>query len=180
VDKRDGQTWVALELTHLGEQRAEDGSLEAALRRELGVDDEWPVFVPSMSYVKDGKKTTLHLMEGYAFVGSGLPEVQYFSLERKSNVAQVLSVRGSRGLRALSVLPDRKIEEIRNNMRSLQAEALPIGSRVLIVDGTFSALTGELVALEGDTFFVHIVLRSLNIIATVPRNMVELEGGQNG
>lgn len=80
----------------------------------------------------------------------------------------------------MSVLPDRKIEEIRNNMRSLQAEALPIGSRVLIVDGTFSALTGELVALEGDTFFVHIVLRSLNIIATVPRNMVELEGGQNG
>jgi len=180
MDKRDGQTWVALELTHVGEQRAEDGTLDRTLRRELGVDDDWPVFVPSMTYVKDGKKTTLHLMEGYAFVATGLPEVQYFALERKANVAQVLSVRGSKGLRALSVLPDTRIQEIKHKMRALQAEDLPLGSRVVIVDGTYASLNGEVVATHDDFFFVHIVLRSLNIIATVPRNMVELEGGQSG
>ena len=180
MDKRDGQTWVALELTHLGEQRAEEGTLEKSLRRDLGVDEDWAVFVPSMSYVKDGKKTTLHLMEGYAFVATGLPEVAYFALERKANVSQVLSVRGSKGLRALSVLPDSKIEEIRDKMRAAQADTLPIGSNVLIVDGIYTALTGELVAAEGNLFFIHIALRSLNIIASVPRNMVELEGSSHG
>lgn len=180
MDKRDGQTWVALELTHVGEQRAEEGTLERSLRRELGVEDDWPVLVPSMSYVKDGKKMTLHLMEGYAFVASGLPEVQYFALERKTNVSQVLSVRGSKGLRALSVLPDTKIQEIRDRMRSLQSEDLPMGSRVLIVEGVYASLTGEVVASHDNFFYVHIALRSLNIIATIPRNMVELEGGQHG
>lgn len=180
MDKRDGQTWVALELTHVGEQRAEDGTLERSLRRELGVDDDWPVFIPSMAYVKDGKKTTLHLMEGYAFVATGLPEVQYFALERKSNVSQVLSVRGSKGLRALSVLPDAKIQEIRGKMRSLQSEDMPQGSRVVVMDGTYAALTGEVVGSHDTVLFIHIALRSLNIIATVPRNMVELEGNQHG
>ena len=180
MDKRDGQTWVALELTHVGEQRAEEGTLEKSLRRELGVDDDWPVFIPSMTYVKDGKKTTLHLMEGYAFVATGLPEIQYFALERKSNVSQVLSVRGSKGLRALSVLPNTKIQEIKEKMRTLQGEDLPLGSRVTVVDGTYAALSGEVVAAHDSVFFIHIVLRSLNIIATVPRNMVELEGGHNG
>lgn len=179
MDKRDDQTWVALELTHVGEQRAEDGTLERSLRRELGVEDDWPVFVPSMSYVKDGKKTTLHLMEGYAFVATGLPEVQYFALERKSNVEQVLSVRGARRLRALSVLPDSKIQEIKSKMRDLQGEDLPLGTHVTILDGRYASLSGEVVAMLDRVLFIQIVLRSLSIIATVPRNMVELEGDAN-
>lgn len=177
MDKRDGQTWVALELSYVGEQRADDGTLEKALRRDLGIDEDWPVFVPSMTYVKDGKKTTLHMMEGYAFVASGLPETAYFALERKALVTTVLSARGPRGLRTLSVLPDSKIEEIRGKMRTLQSADLPLGTKVVIVDGTYAALTGDIVASDEDNFFIHIALRSLSVIATVPRNMVEPDGG---
>jgi len=176
MDKRDGQTWVALELSYLGEQRAAEGTLGKFLRKELGVDDEWPVFIPSVSYVKDGKRVTVHMMEGYAFVASGLPEIQYFSLERKTNVAQVLSLRGSKGMRVLHVLSDDKIQEIRLKMRALQAEDIPVGSKVIIVDGVYSALSGEIVDVDGDMVQVHIVLRSLSIVATIPRNFLEVEG----
>lgn len=180
MDKRDFQTWVALELTYVGEQRAEEGTLEKSLRQDLGVDADWPVFVPTMVYVKDGKKVVLHMMEGYAFVGTGLPETAYFALERKSNVAQVLSVRSSKGMRALSVVPDAKIQEIRSNMRAMRADTLPVGSKVTIVDGLYAALTGEVVDGEGDSLFVHIPLRSLNVIATVPSHLVELDEASDG
>lgn len=176
MDKRDSQTWVALELTHLGEQRAEEGTLAKSLRKDLSVDTEWSVFIPSVTFVQDSKKTTIHLMEGYAFVATGLPETSYFALERKGNVAQVLSVRGSKGMRALSVIQDSKIKEIRAKMKSLQAEILPVGSRVVIVDGIYANLSGDLVAADGEVFFVHIALRSLNVIATIKHNLVEIEG----
>lgn len=175
MDKRDSQTWVAVELTHLGEQRAAEGTLGKFLRKELGVDDDWPVFIPSVTYIKDGRKTTVHLMEGYAFVATGLPETTYFALERKANVTQVLSVRGSKGMRALHVLRDDRIQEIRHRMRALQAESIPIGSKVIIMDGTYSALHGSVVDVEGDMVQVCIMLRSLNIIATIPRNFLEVE-----
>jgi hypothetical protein len=50
VDQRDGTTWVALELTRYGEKLIEDGSLATDLRRQLDVDENWPVFIPARIY----------------------------------------------------------------------------------------------------------------------------------
>ena len=83
MDRRDALTWVAIELTRRGEARVEEGTIEEQIRQDLGVDESYPVFVPSMCYQKGGKKMTLHLMEGYVFVASGLPETKFFSLEKK-------------------------------------------------------------------------------------------------
>lgn len=174
MDNRDSQTWVAVELTNLGEQRAEDGTLEKLLRKDLAVDDDWPVFIPSMTYIRDGRKVQLHLMEGYAFVATGLPETHYFGLERKSHVEKVLSVVGSRGLRTLHVIPDEKIQEIRDRMREVVSETVYHGTVVRVVDGLYNGLSGKVVGEDKESVFVLIELRSISIIATIPRFCVEV------
>ena len=113
-DQRDGVTWVALELSRQGEQKVEDGTLAVALRKALGVEDSWPVFIPAKLYSKSGKRVTVHLMEGYAFVGSGLDEVNYFKLERSGKlVEQVMAIPGPSGVRVLSTISNRQVDELR-------------------------------------------------------------------
>jgi len=79
-DQRDSRTWVIIELTRAGEAKVEDGSLADAIRKALAVDETHSVFVPSLTYMAGNRRTTVHLMEGYAFVESCLPEVRYYRL----------------------------------------------------------------------------------------------------
>jgi len=174
ADKRDVQTWVSLELSRIGEQKATEGTLEAALRRDLGVDEAWPIFIPSTTYTRNNKKVTIHLMEGYAFVGSGLPETSYFALERKQLVVQVMSTKPPKGLRTLSVISDKHIQDMRMKMRTLITEGIKVKAKVDILDGLYTGLSGSVLDVMGDYVLVHIELRSIEIIATIPRIFVEI------
>ena len=171
MDDRDGTTWVVLELTRLGEQRAEDGTLAVGIRDALGCEPSHPVFVPSAMYSRqDNEVVAVHLMEGYAFVASGLADTTYFNLETSCPmVRQVLSVVGSDELRALSTLPNSAIEEMRQRLRSTVATDLEVGMQVTINEGVFTNLTGKVMALETDEAVVSIELRSLDIVAALPR-----------
>ena len=80
MDQRDEQSWIIVELNRQGELKVEDGTLASTLRRDLSVDDDFPVFVPSITYKKAGRQITVHLMEGYCFVGNGLTDVEYYAL----------------------------------------------------------------------------------------------------
>lgn len=178
VDQRDEPTWVAVELTHQGETRVTDGTLEAVLRRDLGVDDDHPIFIPSSLYRRDGHVTIIHLMEGYVFVGSGLPETSYFSLERQPYVAQVMSTQGGKHrMRVLSVITDAHIQQMKAKLQEMVSSEIPVGAEVLVLEGTYRNLTGKITGLEGDNAFVHIRLRSLEVVATVPRIFLEDQSG---
>lgn len=169
ADRRDGITWVALELTRQGERLVEEGLFENEVRRVLGVDDTWPVFVPSKIYEKRGKKVAVHLMEGYAFVGTGLDEVRYFRLEGSKLIEKVMAQVGVRGMRVLSVIPDAHIRELKKQLAQEVSTDIVPGMVVKVTEGVYAKLEGEVKDVEGDHAVVHFVLRSLEVLAKIPK-----------
>jgi len=169
-------TWIAIELSHLGEQKVEEGTLLESLRSDLGVGSEFPVFIPALTYFKGNKLITLHLMEGYVFVGSGLMEAQYFSLERRPYVTQVMSIPGGpHRIRALSVIPNSRVDELKTQLRQMVSSDLRVNDRVRVLDGTYRSLEGKVVGFNKtrDMAFVHFRLRSLETVATIPMVLLE-------
>ena len=174
MDRRDELTWAALELSRAGELKVEAGDIEKSLRKDLGVDKDWPIFVPATTYVKDGKIITVHLLEGYVFVATGLTDVLYFKLEYRSYVNAVMSQPGGGGIRALSVISNANIEEMKLKLRDLVSEDIEIGSRVKVTEGIYRALDGYVLGVEEDQVFLKIELRSLNVITRIPRIFLDI------
>jgi transcription antitermination factor NusG len=168
-----------LELTRQGEQRVEEGTLDAALRESLGVESNHPVFVPSVVYTRAGKRTAVHLMEGYAFIGTGLPETAYFALEHNCQyVKQVLSTGSDGEMRSLSTLPDANVEEMRKRLRQHVATDIEKGMVVAVTEGTFANLEAEVMDFDGGDAVVSIELRSIKIITRLPRVFLDPSGAR--
>lgn len=176
MDQRDARTWVVLELTRAGESLVEDGRLVSSLRDALGVGTDHPVFIPSLIYTRGGRRTAITLMEGYAFVGTGLSETFYFALERDCPfVRKVLSTGEDGGLRVLSVLPDASVEDLRAQLRAQVSIDLDVGMQVLVTEGVYSNLDAEVLGFEEDDAIVSIELRSIKIITRLPRVFLDPE-----
>lgn len=171
MDKRDETTWATLELTRLGEQKAVEGRLEAALRTLLSVDSSFPVFVPYATYTKGGRTVSVRLIEGYSFVGTGLPETSYFRLEKSPLVARVFSS-SMNGMRVLHTLPNGEVEAMRNRLADSLGADLEMGAKVRVTGGNYKNLDGVVVDLYEKRVAVQVVFRSLTAIAVVPRNLV--------
>jgi transcription antitermination factor NusG len=171
LDKRDETTWATLELTKAGEAKAIEGKLSSSLRALLGVDGSFQIFVPYATYTKGGRTVSVRLIEGYAFVATGLPETKYFGLERSPIVAQVFSSRIN-GIRVLHTLPNSEVQSMRDRLsKSLNAD-LEVGSKVRITGGNYRDLNGTVLDLYEKRVAVQIEFRSLTSIAVVPRNLV--------
>lgn len=174
ADQRDATTWVAVELTHQGEQKVEDGTLESILRHDLGVGDDHPIFIPCALYRKHGRVVTIHLMEGYVFIASGLPEMVYFALEKQPYVSKVLSSQpGRHRMRVLSVITHKHIQDMQAKLRLQISSEIPVGAKVKVLDGIYRNLSGMVTGLDDENAYVHIRLRSLEVVATVPRIFLE-------
>lgn len=174
MDWRDDITWIAVELTPLGEEKVEEGTIEAALRQDLGVDESFPVFVPATTYKKNGRTVTICLIEGYVFVASGLPEVRYFALERKAYVQTVMSVlTGPHHMRTLKALPNREVKNLQKKLRELVAADIEVGAAVKVVDGPYKGLDGRVLGSDGTDAYVEFKLRSLCRITTLPLVFLE-------
>lgn len=149
----------------------EEGTLLAHLRSDLRVDDTFPIFSPSITYPKGNRTITLHLVEGYVFVGSGLPETQYFALERKPYVAQVISsVGGPHNMRALNVISNADIESLKRQLRQMVSSDIQVDDLVRVLDGTYRALEGKVVGFDKnhESAYVYFVLRSLETVTSIP------------
>jgi hypothetical protein len=160
---------VTLELTHHGEAAVEEGTFAESIRAELGVDEDWPVFVPVRAFEKRGRRVTVHLMEGYAFIATGLDEIRYFRLEQTKLVNHVLASRGSRGMRVLAVISDATVAELRRQLNEEVASDIVPGMEVLVTDGTYCKLRGIVTDTEGDHAVVRFELRSLRILSKIPK-----------
>ena len=173
-DVRDDRSWVAIELTSVGEVKAIEGTLEKSLRRDLDVDDDFPVFIPVSLYERDGKIIPIHLMEGYVFVATGLDEVAYYALEKLPYVGQVMSTQqGPHKIRYLSVISNAQVESMRLKLRAMVSSEIPMQALVSILDGPYKGLEGRVIGLDEDNGFIRITLRSLDLVATVPRVFLE-------
>ena len=174
MDLRDEITWVAIELTHAGELQVVEGTLETSLRNDLRVGDDHPIFIPVTLFRRDGRVVPVHLMEGYAFVGSGLDEVDYYALENQIYVQQVMSTfTGIHKLRCLSVISNAQVEAMRLRLKEMATAEIPLHAHVMISDGTYRGLDGAVIGLGADNAYVRITLRSLDVVATVPRIFLE-------
>ena len=174
ADKRDGRTWVVIELTRAGDLKKEDGTLAATLIQALGAPKDFPIFIPAVVYSRGGRRVAIHLMEGYVFVATGLPEIAYFALERdKQYVRRVLSVVGPAGIRVMSVVHNDKIEEMRRKLKDQVASDIMEGMRVRITEGVYSALEGEVLDVEDEEAHVRILLRSIDLIVRVPKMFLD-------
>ena len=172
ADQRDETTWATIELTKLGERKAHEGTLEPSLRALLSVDSSFPVFVPYATYIKGGRTVSVRLIEGYAFVATGLSEVTYFRLERSPLVARVFSSRQRNGMRVLHTLPNGEVEAMRTQLAESMGADLEVGARVRITGGNYRELEGVVVDLYEKKAAVQVSFRSLTSIAVVPRNLV--------
>lgn len=177
MDVRDKKTWVILELSRLGEQKAEEGELENSLRRQLR-EKEIPIFVPSCTYKKGGRTVTVHLMEGYAFVAYQLDETDYFSLESKTDVKSVMSSTSPSGIRVPHTLPNREIQRMRDQLRTIIIGDVEIGSCVKVTDGTYRGLEGRVLDLEKDFAILRIEMRSLSVVTKIPQVFLEVEADE--
>jgi transcription antitermination factor NusG len=168
VDDRDATTWVTLELTKAGEDKAVDGTLAKALRSELGVDSTHPVFVPYTSYEKGGRRVVVGLIEGYSFIASGLPETRYFALEKGNLVSQVISSKGIHGVRVIHAVPNSRILSLKSQLHDSISSTFEIGTQVRVIGGNYSRLEGVIVDILNDKAAVRITLRSIDVVAWIP------------
>lgn len=168
MDRRDATTWVAIGLTRAGESLAAEGILEKQLRRDLRVDSDFQIFVPGVVFMRNGTRTTYTLMEGYVFIQTGLDETAYFALEERSYISQVISTMGG-GLRSLSVVTDKQVQAMRVQLRKMVTSDIPINTAVTITEGRYRNLEGHVIGTDGDNAYVRITLRSLDVVATIPR-----------
>jgi len=177
-DRRDERTWVTLELARSGEVYAVEGTLAAHIRRDLQVDEDHEVFVPVALFRKNNRVVPIHLVEGYAFVASGLDDVAYYALEREPYINQVMSSRtGPHRMRCLSVVPNFQVEAMRDELRRMVTAEVPLHAMVNITQGAYRGLEGRVCGLDEDNAFIRIRLRSLEVVATVPRIFIEEQVG---
>ena len=176
IDKRDEQTWVTLELTSLGSQRIEEGTFEDDLLEDLQAPLHWPIFVPSKTYRRGGKKIVIHLVEGYVFVGTGYSESRYFELEHAQNklVKQVMSTDNLNKMRVLHTIPNSKIIEWEEKLQQEVSQNIQINDRVKILDGLLTNLEGIVVDLDGDFAGVCVTMRSVEFLTRCPRCSLEI------
>jgi transcription antitermination factor NusG len=139
----------------------------------LCVPESYPVFVPYASYSKGGRSVSVRLIEGYAFVGSGLEETKYFALERGPYVGRVMSSRGAHNMRVLQTVPDQRIQALMTQLREQVASDLEIGTNVRITGGNYLHLEGVIVDLTDDRAAVRIKLRSRDVVAFLPKVFID-------
>lgn len=171
MDSRDQPTWIAIELSRLGEQKIEELEIESIIRSDLGVDDDFPIFVPAAIFNKQEKTIIIHLMEGYIFVKAGLSESSYFALEDQPYVNNVMSTTsGPHNIRTLAVLPNKEIESLKKKLRQMISSEIEIGANVNVLEGKFKKLEGTVVGIsEKGEAYVHFKTRSWEKLTSIPR-----------
>jgi hypothetical protein len=163
-------SWAVVELTRAGERKVEDGTIAPLIRDVLSLPAGHPVFVPSKTYVSGGRKVTVHLMEGYVFVGSDGHDLVIPHRTDQPYIKRLLTTHTPNGGRVLSVVPDSVVAKMESDLAEHVGDDVRPGSSVLVNNGLYSMMEGVVmeVAESGD-LVVRFQMRSLDIITVVPR-----------
>lgn len=168
-DGRDETTWIAYELTHAGERLASEGLLELHLRKTLKLEPTHGVFVPYLPLKCEDRVTLFNVMEGYAFVASGLDDRLYFSVTNESMyLRQALHSKQGRTC-VLMTVPDEKVRDLKKRLQDMIAVEIRKNMRVEVSQGAYKGLEGIVAELTPDVAHVLIELRTLRTIRTFPR-----------
>jgi transcription elongation factor len=67
---------------------------------------------------------------------------------------------------------------MQRKLREMVTADIPIRATVAILDGPYRGLKGQIVGLDANNGFVRITLRSLDVVATIPRVFLEESVGE--
>lgn len=162
--------WITVELSNIGEQKLAEGELQRILRMHLDSDDV-PIFSPSAKFIKktNQKSEIFHLIQGYIFVGSGLKLRKYLDLEETPYVSRIFYDTLSDGQIQLKLLPNSKIEGMREELSKMMLGAISVGDTVLINSGLYQGIEGQIIAISENDANVELKFRSMVIITKLPR-----------
>lgn len=168
-DGRDELTWVVFELTSAGERLAAEGLLEDHLRRLLKLEPSHQVFVPYLPLKCEDRVTLFNVMEGYAFVASGLDDRAYLAAPDTSTYVKS-ALHSKQGYsRILMTVPDAKVRDLKQRLAEMVAVEIKPNMKVEVSQGPFKGLEGVVAELTPDLAHVFIELRTLRTIRTFPR-----------
>jgi len=172
-------SWAVLELTRLGERKAEDGTLVGLLRETLSLSADHPVFIPSKTYTSGGRRVTIHMMEGYAFVASDGKDISTPSRSEQSYIRRGLMAPTPNGMKVLSVVPDSVVLEMEANLAKHVGDDAEVGANVAVTSGLYTKMHGEVLeATTTGNLIVRFRMRSLDAIVEVPRSFTAPSDGE--
>jgi len=179
--QRRPTSWAVIELTRAGERKADEGVLAPLIREALALPIGHPVFVPSKAYTNGGRRVTVHLMEGYAFVGSDGHDLSIPHRHEHPYVKRLLMSQSPGGGRAISVVPDSVVQQMEADLAKHVGDDVHVGSTVVVNNGMYARMVGEVLGTtpSGD-LVVRFQMRSLDLIAEVPRAFAVPSDGGDG
>ena len=155
---------------------------EGGLEKHLA-DLFWPetpeIFLPYLSFTYEGKTTLFNVMEGYAFVVSGLDDSTYTgAMQNSPYLRSILHTPKSKGFSVLMTVPNSSVQDLRDRLSEMVAPEIQEGMKVKIARGICLGLIGVVVGLDNDEAHVLIELRTLHTIRTIPRFALVPAGDQ--
>lgn len=172
----ESEAWIAVELSPLGDQKVEENKIEGILRSLLPrTESPHPIFVPAIQIHKNGRPYMYRIMEGYAFIASGLRDTDYFRLERSPYVESVISSPSEESVRVCRRIPDKDIQDLRVKLHAASSATLSVGNWVKILNGSYAKLEGEVVAVRGEVSDVLVEMRSTRIIVPIKNASLEIQ-----
>jgi transcription antitermination factor NusG len=169
-DVRDVRTWVAIELSPMGEYAASRGELDTHLTSLFPSDVE--LFIPYVFYYQDGRRELFNVMEGYCFVESGLDDRDYLAFSHESPYLKKVLHSRSNGSLALHTIPDAKVQELKDTLAQKVAVEIKEGMEVEVTRGLYRGLRGHVVGVSEEHAGVLFAMRSLNTIRSIPRYLL--------
>ena len=148
--------WLALKLTHVGEN-TDEYILREHLKTAFGtrVDIFFPFKSPKEHYTKK-----VSVLDGYIFVRSGDNTEPTFSAY---NYYFEIVNSGS------SYVSDERIKELRLKLKSMCEDIFFENEYVKIIDGPYEDLDGSIIRVNRDSVVVNVSLRSRTLLVEVPK-----------
>ena len=165
----DDNQWVIVQLSPTGEKEPDIDILRRAASRLLRREDV-DMFIPAISQKVRDDSQTLFFMEGYVFFRfiSGTP---YLKLRDTTYFSDVLTdSHRSGGAPRYSLLPDSKLNLMRQGMDDLRIGEFVAGDDVKIIEGNFKNLKGQVLVVydQKQVVQVSVVLRSKTLLMDFP------------
>jgi hypothetical protein len=174
-DTRDDTTWVVIELTESGEGLAEEGSLDGHLRNVLDCGPDHPIFVPYTCITRHNRRVVINVIEGYAFIATGLQDHEYLSLVYKSNHVKSVMHRSSSGkIPVLTPVPDKSVKDLQHKLREMISKEVVIGTEVCVQEGMYKGLIGHVVETYDNEAIVFVSMRTIKALKSFPKYILRL------
>ena len=89
---------------------------------------------------------------------------------------KVLTQRMPNGMRTLNVLPEREIASMRRKLAEQVSSDITEGMHVRVTEGTYGNMDGEVLTVDPEDADVRFTLRSIDLIARIPRVFLKPSG----